>query len=351
MKFLLLTTEYPPFKGGVANYYQALKRHWPQPDNFTVWHKVYKSRWLKYIYYFFNIYLKYKRRQFDYLLVGQILPLGTIALFFAQFYRVKYAVFLHGLDFNLAIKNRWKKWLTKNILLKADRIISANSYTAGLVNDFYPLAAKKSLVLNPGIDPNIITTLKLTDFRRQYGLENKVVLLSLGRLVKRKGVDMTIKAIQSLENRLREKIVYVVAGQGSEVNYLKDLAQGDKQIIFLGEIDETAKWSWLASCDIFIMPARNILGDFEGFGIVYLEANLLGKPVIAGRSGGVPDAVENNQNGLLVDPEDVTAITQAITALANNPALREKLGQQGKQRALKDFSWKKQAEVLFTSLD
>jgi phosphatidylinositol alpha-1,6-mannosyltransferase len=93
------------------------------------------------------------------------------------------------------------------------------------------------------------------------------------------------------------------------------------------------------------------LCDFEGFGIVYLEANLCGKPVIAGRSGGVPDAVENNVNGLLVNPESEEEIAQAILKLYESKELRETLGEQGRQRALIKFNWKNQIESFFDFLN
>lgn len=104
---------------------------------------------------------------------------------------------------------------------------------------------------------------------------------------------------------------------------------------------------WHSLCDIFVMPARNIAGDFEGFGIVYLEANLAGKPVIAGRSGGVSDAVIDGLNGLLVDPENVNDLSKKIIRLALDHELRQKLGEQGRERALREFNWQKQTEKIY----
>ena len=119
-----------------------------------------------------------------------------------------------------------------------------------------------------------------------------------------------------------------------------------KKIIFLGELREDEKWNWLHLSDIFIMPAREIDGDFEGFGIVYLEANLCGKPVIAGQAGGVSDAVLDNSTGLLVNPESSEEISQAIVKLVADPNLRDDLGRQGKERAQTEFNWEKQLEKL-----
>ncbi len=94
------------------------------------------------------------------------------------------------------------------------------------------------------------------------------------------------------------------------------------------------------------MPSRDIEGDFEGFGIVYLEANLCGKPVIAGNSGGVKDAVSDGVSGLMVEPENLEGIANAISRLSNDKDLRDKLGSQGKERAIREFSWENQAANL-----
>ena len=119
-------------------------------------------------------------------------------------------------------------------------------------------------------------------------------------------------------------------------------------IFFLGKISEEEKWAWLNLSDIFIMPSRQIKEDFEGFGIVYLEANFCGKPVIAGDSGGVRDAVEDGTNGLLVDPEDMDNISDAIIELAKNRDLRKKLGQQGRERAITEFDCGKQIKKMYS---
>jgi phosphatidylinositol alpha-1,6-mannosyltransferase len=98
------------------------------------------------------------------------------------------------------------------------------------------------------------------------------------------------------------------------------------------------------------MPSRKIQGDVEGFGIVYLEANLAGKPVIAGDSGGVRDAVLDGVNGLMVNPESKGEILGAILKLAGDRKLRRELGARGRQRAIKEFDSKKQVAALFKAL-
>jgi phosphatidyl-myo-inositol dimannoside synthase len=348
MKSLLLTLEYPPFKGGVANYYGHLVNNWPDKDGIEVIN--HQGHWLLALK---KLLLVLRKDKNAYVLIGQVLPLGTVAYLAYILNPYNYGVFLHGMDFTFAMKKPRKKWLMYLILSRAKKIICANSYVASLVRDWKPELSNKIIIINPGIDEASINRLEnITPLLQdKYQTKDKVTLLSLGRLVKRKGVDMVISAIASLDKEIQDKICYIVAGAGEADGYLKNLAGNLKvKVIFTGEVSDLEKWSFLNLCDIFIMPARSIDGDFEGFGIVYLEANLYGKPVIAGRSGGVSDAVINDENGLLINPENVEEITAAIKTLVENSEKRLQLGRIGRERALRDFSWSNQIKNLYNNL-
>ncbi len=352
MKTLLFTLEYPPFNGGVANYYGNLAKYWPITEKMSVLNNnrqelIRKDGFLAWIPSFFTLKRKLVLEKFDYLLVGHILPLGTVAYLISWLHPIKYGVFLHGMDLAFALRSARKRYISKLILNKADKIICANSYVQEKLIEFIPDLADKTIIVNPGIeggapetDPNDILEIK-----KKYNLEGKTVLLSLGRLVKRKGVDRTIEALTSIPPEKSENLIYFIAGAGPREEYLRKLVPSSflDRIIFLGSLSEEEKWVWLKLCDIFIMPSRDISGDFEGFGIVYLEANLCGKPVIAGNSGGVRDAVVNDINGLLVDPDKVEMISQAINRLVADPKLCSELGERGRLRAQRDFNWENQA--------
>jgi phosphatidylinositol alpha-1,6-mannosyltransferase len=352
MKTLLFTLEYPPFHGGIANYYGNLAKYWPIEEKLTVFdnsqEELVSSRarlsWLPAI---ASLNRKLTKGQFDYLLVGQILPLGTVAFLVSLFKPIKYGVFLHGMDLAMALKVPRKRFLSKLILRRADKIICANSYVRDKLFESWPELEDKTRIVNPGIESGVPNTdaNDLIAIKNTYSLEGKTVLLTLGRLVKRKGVDRTIEAILKLPEEASKNLLYFIAGAGHREEYLKKLVPLSyaKKIIFLGALNESEKWAWLKLCDIFIMPSRDISGDFEGFGIVYLEANLCEKPVIAGNSGGVRDAVIDEETGLMVDPDKVELIGEAIVRLANDSELSKKLGQQGRARALKNFNWEQQA--------
>ena len=362
MNTLLVTNEFPPFKGGVANYYSNLVNSWPSAESLAVLHNnkeelIGHDRFWPWRWAFKSIGNRLQKDKIDYVLVGQILPLGTVVCLLSFLKPFKYAVFLHGLDLSYSLRRPHKRWLTHLIIRRADKIICANSYVKLQVDKYYPAGSAKALIVNPGI-PIKIPKLKeelLAHLKLNYGLGEKnglVNLLTLGRLVKRKGVDKVIAALSEIPEELLSGLRYFVAGAGPEEEYLKASvpAKLKDRIIFLGELSEDEKWAWLNLSDVFIMPARDIKGDYEGFGIVYLEANLCGKPVIAGDAGGVRDAVKNGCNGLLVDPEEENDIRGAIIKLATDKELRAKLGRQGKERALNEFNWPKLADKLSRQL-
>jgi phosphatidylinositol alpha-1,6-mannosyltransferase len=372
MKTLLFTLEFPPFKGGIANYYGNLAKHWPAGGGLAVldnrkgelmsgralfpWRRAFTA---------LSQRLRADQGQgidIDYVLVGQILPLGTVAWLLSYFRPFRYAVFLHGLDFNAAMKSRRKRFLAGLILRRADKILCANNYVAVLAAAFYPAGRAKMKVVNPGVAgletvapvpsaPAAVSAARppaVTKPPVKYDLDGREVLLSVGRLVKRKGFDMTIAAIAEMTEAERKNLLYFIAGSGPDEAYLKSLVPAGLQdkIIFLGGVSEADKWSWLERADIFVMPARDMDGDIEGFGIVYLEANLAGKPVIAGASGGVRDAVTDGDNGLLVDPENVDSIKTAIIRLAADADLRAQLGRRGQERAKREFNWPQQSRKI-----
>lgn len=353
MKILLLTIEYPPFKGGVANYYKNLVANWPNKDELSVLDnnnhkllsKTLKPAWLKS---FFSLYKAIKANKISHVIVGQILPLGTVAWLLSKFMKFDYSVIIHGMDFDFALKVKRKKILTKKILAGSSCIICSNTFVAKKVKEFVA-DEKKVFVVNPGINVEYraeeIREEKST-IEANFDLSGKFVLFSVSRLVKRKGIDTSIEAVQSLVEKY-PNLYYYIAGTGPDEEYLIEKAKGLKNIVFLGKISDKQKWVWLSCSDLFIMPSREIDGDYEGFGIVYLEANLLGKAVVAGRSGGVKDAVVDYETGILCDPLSSEDVEGAIDELYSSFVLRDELGQNGMRRAAEEFTWKEQIKKIY----
>ncbi|MBD3247983.1 glycosyltransferase [Candidatus Falkowbacteria bacterium] len=370
-KYLLFTLEFPPMVGGVSNYYYNLVRYWGMDKISVLTEKNLKGpgqrlkngnifyrrllcpclryKWLPAVWHLFWVKLF---KQVDHVIVGQILPLGTAAYLLKKvFKKMNYSVILHGMDFSYALKDKKKMELSRKILNNSIKIICANTYTAKLVKQFDSRLGAKISVVNPGIRstrPKYPETVK--KLKDKYALWKRTVMLSVGRLVKRKGFDKMIEVLpESLKKEL--DLYYIIVGDGPDKRYLEKRAEklpnkARRRVIFTGEASEKEIWAWMEICDVLAMPSRDINGDFEGFGIVYLEANLAGKPVIAGDSGGVRDAVMDGVNGLLVDPQNNKEITKAVIKLCRDKELRKKLGQKGKEIARKRFNWRGQINKL-----
>lgn len=370
---MLFTLEFPPAVGGVAKYYHNLVRYFglgqisvlaqKQPGeirgelrngNIAYSSLLWKLIWPKWLPAFFHLAREVIMKRINHVIVGQILPLGTVAYYLSKVLKFEYSIILHGFDLSLALRPK-KRELALKVLSGAKKIICGNSYTARMAAKARDSLGVKISIVNPGIKTVFRADKKrVEELRSKYGLWGRIIVFSLGRLVKRKGFDKLIEAMPGILEKEMD-IFYIMAGDGPDKEYLKKKInrlpnKARRRIAMLGEISPRDADAWYELSDIFAMPARDISGDFEGFGIVYMEANLAGKPVVAGDSGGVRDAVVDGLNGLLVDPDDLNAITGAVVKLAKNPKMRQRMGQEGRARAVKEFNWKGQITKIYKIL-
>ncbi|MCX6800171.1 MAG: glycosyltransferase family 4 protein, partial [Candidatus Falkowbacteria bacterium] len=274
MKVLLFTLEYPPHYGGVANYYYNLIKFWPEQNDIFVLNnnrsELINSNlfFLKWLPSFKACYLSIKKNRIEHIIVGHILPLRIVAYLFNLFFNIGYSIVLHGMDFPFALKVKRKKFLTRLILSRADNIICVNSYVSKIAKEFLG-SDQKIRIINPGI--NVKENYALKDKEKkvlvdQYNLKDKYILLSVGRLVKRKGFDYVIKTLKEVIKEI-PNLIYVIIGKGEDENNLKQLITSDleNKVILLNNVNDNEKRIWYNICNCFIMPARNIDGDFEGF--------------------------------------------------------------------------------------
>lgn len=350
MKTLLFTLEYPPFKGGVSNYYGNLVKYWP--DKISVLDNGRGQlingslpflNWLPAI---FALKKAIKKSGVEHVIVGQILPLGTAAWVCSKILKIKYSVIIHGMDFSYALRFWRKRFTARLILNRADKIIVSNSHTAKEIKRFLgDLTKDKIVMVNPGADESAAVNVQsINRLKNKYNLQNNIILLSVGRLVKRKGFDLVDAAMPEILKQI-PNLAYVIVGNEAE------LKNSDfKNAVIINKASDQERNIWYQAADIFIMPSRNINGDYEGFGIVYLEANLAGKPVIAGESGGISDAVIDGLNGLIINPENIEEIVRTVIRLAQNQSIRKKMGERGRERALREFSWQKQIDKIYKAI-
>ncbi len=225
-------------------------------------------------------------------------------------------------------------------LRSADRILAGSHFTAGLARDL-GVAPERIRVTHYGTDPSRFRPLDAGALRERLGLSGRPVLLTIARLVERKGIDSVLRALPSVQTRVPD-VVYVVVGDGPDRERLMALARAggvENAVRFVGAVGDDELPLWYSLGDVFAMPSRSEPPDVEGFGIVYLEAGACERPVVALRAGGVPDAVAEGRSGLLVTPGDHDGLSAKLSELLLDPARAADLGRRGRERVLGDLNW------------
>ncbi len=376
-KTLLVTSQFPPAFGGVETHlYNFAKRLNPakllvlasEQENAGNFDKkqnyqtiraefLYPSKWIwpQWLPLLKKIKQLVKQEKIEHILAGQVLPVGTAAMIAAQTFDISYSVYTYALDIELPKQNPRHRHTLKKVLGNASRIFTISEDTKRRIREL-DIPEKKIIKITPGLDlaeflpPASRLAEQTEQLRQRYNLAGKKVILTIGRLVARKGQDTVIQALPAI---LKEEPLahYVIAGGGEFESRLKKLVRQlnlSDHVTFTGKFRDEEKAAWYNLCDIFAMISRvEQKTDIEGFGIVYLEANALGKPVVAGRSGGVEDAVIGNQTGLLVqDPTNIHETARSILNVLHDPELASRLGLNGKKRVSADFDWNNLAKRL-----
>ncbi len=363
-KTLLITLEYPPMIGGVAHYYKNLVGEFAEGqivvlDNSThqllstnrfLWPKWLKALWVT--------YRTIRRERIEHILVGHILPLGTVALILSWFLGKPYTVMTHAMDVTIPFGpegSKHKQRLMRLILQSAHTVTTVSTYTKMQLESLFDVDPRKIRLLYPCPHYNGFRysedqcAAMSAELDERYQLHDKQVIVSIGRLVERKGVDYVIASMKLVKKQLPDAR-YIIVGDGPYRGMLEELVQKNDVadiVLFVGRATDADIAAWYARCDVFVMPSRELPSrDVEGFGIVFVEAASFGKPVIGGKSGGVLDAVLDGENGYVVNPMDIDMIQQAIVSILTDPVLAVSFGEEGRRRVKQYFEWSIQAKKL-----
>lgn len=321
-RFLLPTPDYPPKRGGVARYLSALVSTFPEAIVPLVWKSFPSYRDM--LREFWN-----RRKDFDVLLTSHVLPIGTAALMFRLISGKSYDVILHGLDFDAARSVPRKRFAMKAVLHFARRVF-ANSQS--LTDEVSAFAHRSCEVMYPCITDEFI---EAADVLVRAPNPDAIRLLTVGRLVSRKGHMKVLEAMKSIPNS-----TYTIVGDGPMKKQILDAIKEcdfESRVTLLQHVSDGKLPEVYATHDIFLMPSTKSDSDREGFGIVALEAGLFGLPVIATNQPGVDEAVIQGRTGLLID-DTVADLAKAIVELANDESLRHRLGRNGRERVIGEFT-------------
>ncbi len=282
------------------------------------------------------------RHKIDIIHVGKNLPEGYIARIVSKTLRVPYVIYAHGEEITICQGDPKLAPTIRPVYDDAAAVIANSTFT---VETLAKAGVRTEHVtqISPGVDADTFCPAAPDDeLVSRLGLEGKVVLLSVGRLTLRKGHDQVISALPRILEAV-PNLVYVIASDGEEREHLEELVAKHGvggAVHFLGAVDVDSLPRLYNTCDIFIMANRELPGgDIEGFGIVFLEANACGKPVIGGASGGTSDAIRHGQSGLRIDGTSIDEIVDAVTTLAADAEKRQAMGTFGRKLVLENYTW------------
>ncbi len=212
----------------------------------------------------------------------------------------------HGTEVMPAGLPRWERAAVRSVLARADAVVANSTWTRDLLLREHALDPGRVRLVHPGVAPS--------PHGRVRPASSRPVVGTLTRLVPRKNVGVVVEAVRHLVHDRGVDLVYRLAGDGPQrEDILRGLEAADVDHEYLGPVTEERKTAeFYPGLDVFVLPALETATDVEGFGIVYLEANAAGTPVVAAPTGGVVDAVQDGQSGLFSDPHDPHDVARAV---------------------------------------
>jgi phosphatidylinositol alpha-1,6-mannosyltransferase len=316
-----------------------LKRSpWLRPESLVIYSKLFLR----------SAALAFTRR-FAGIFAGRALPEGIVAWAVARLRGCKVLIYAHGEE--LTGWGRGQKFKAMCFALRrADHILANSDFTRETLISLIGVRPEQIVMTYPTVDVERFRPgLPFEDLRQGIGLNaQQRLILSVGRLQRRKGFDQVIRALPGLMQRGLD-VHYAIVGIGDDWDYLQGLAEEhgvSERLHLLGHIQAEDLPRWYNACDLFAMPNRDIEGDTEGFGLVFMEANACAKPVIAGRAGGTGSAVKDGLNGLRVDGEQVAAVEEGLARLLLEPDKARRMGEAGRERTATRFTSDQRADII-----
>ena len=277
--------------------------------------------------------------------IGELVASGWL-IKAARLLGLRTLVYVHGEEITLSDAYDPDRARRRAALMRAGAVIAVSRFTEAALIRLTGVAPPRISLIPNGVDLARFTPRpRRADLVARYGLEGRQVLLTVGRLCARKGMDRVIEALPGLLARFPD-LVYLVVGEGALRTDLERLAASlgvADAVVLAGVVAADELADHYALADAFIMANRTLPdGDTEGFGLVFLEANACGIPVIAGSAGGSTDAVADGVNGIAIDGDSVAAITSAVGRVLAEPLLRAQLREDG-LRVASQSGWQSRA--------
>lgn len=286
---------------------------------------------------------------YDCLHCGDLFPQALNGVALREMFKLPLLIYCHGDEISQTDQRRYQPRVRNLIYRHADAIVAANQFACeGLKRIGIP--AERIHKLTPGVNfERFQQRPRCADLIERYGLQGKKVILTVARLVPRKGHKIVLQALPKVLAEVPD-VKYLIAGEGPEKERLQQLVNElglQQAVIFIGDVAHDQICDFYNLCDVFIMVNRlDAGGDVESFGMVFTEANAVGKPVIGGRSGGTAEAIIQGQTGFLVDPDSADEVAGRLLLLLKNEQLGQRMGAAGLERVRLEFNWATRAQSL-----
>jgi glycosyltransferase involved in cell wall biosynthesis len=358
-EILLITRKFPPSTGGMEKAAYELYRHLSQITEVKLAKWGGSNRWLPVVlpYLFFKALwiLLFNKVSVIYLQDGLLAPLGYLL----KVSKKPVVTTIHGLD--ITYKNRFYQLLTPKCVKRLDKVICiSNAAKEECLKRSIP--EEKIVVIPVGVSDEFYMNLECVDRHRLrekvsvrlgFNLNNKKILLSVGRLTERKGFHWFVENVLSKIIEGNKDCIYLIAGKGVYQGKIREATERrslKNHVFMLGQVDSEMLRYLYNVADVYVMPNVRVKGDIEGFGLVALEAASCGLPVVASKLEGIEDAIKNGENGFLVDYNDIRGFVDTITKLLANDEEREKLGKRAREFSLENYHWGKIARRYLEEL-
>ena len=378
-KILLLTENFPPIDGGSGRWFWELYSRLPRqniivathdiegsevfdnhhdlnvirmPMHSTEWGLNSKSGITFYFRTVKQVLKLIKRHNINEIHCGRVIHEGVIARVVKLITGVPFICFVHGEDVETAATSREQALLVKWVCKGSKKLVCNSENSRNLVAGLGFESTSKCEVLNPGVDTSrFVPALADQAFRTKMEWEGKRVLLTVGRLQRRKGQDHMLAALPELLKTCPD-LFYAIVGRGECEAELRSFIENNGLSSNAGvytDLDDEALIKSYQQCDIFILPNRTIENDIEGFGMVLVEAQACGRPVIAGDSGGTAETMIVGKTGEIIDCSNPQNIVKGLLPILQDSSFN-RFGENAVEHVKNSLDWDahvKKAKALF----
>ncbi len=361
LRILIPTVDYPPIEGGIATVAYRLSRelaalghdvtvvapHFPGMEDFDAAEPARVLRFPGYGLGCFRLVPFLHKtwpflRESDLVLAINVAYGGLLSRLGKARYATPYVAFAYAYEFLKYEKSWGIVPLLRSVYRGAETVVAISHFTRDHLERF-GIASSRVCVIPPGAPPaREVAPKALAKLRTRYELGDSKIVLAVGRFMPRKGHLTLVHAMpRLLEQCPNTHLIMAGRGDTRAACLAKAAALGlEGQVHCPGYVDEDELAALYATCDLFALPTgEDAKGQVEGFGLVFAEAHAYGKPVVAGRAGGVVDAVLDGETGLLVPPENPEALASAIASLLHDPRRARRMGEAGKRRVREELNW------------